>query len=209
MPHDLLLRDPAQAAMRRTFNVWIKSLLRRKAGSHSIEDIDRINDLLEADTMLAERIESWFEERYAKGFTLGIQQGRIEGRVGPVAGGSAGVKSLLRRKVGLHRSNIQHDIDRINDLLDSNTLLAERLETWFEETYVIGLATGYAIGFQQGRIEEGESRLLAKLLERRFGPLPQAVTERLAAATEAQLEAWGEAVLSAPSLEAIFGEGRQ
>ena len=35
---DALLRDPAQAALRRTFTVWIKSLLRRKAGSHSIAD---------------------------------------------------------------------------------------------------------------------------------------------------------------------------
>ncbi len=41
-------------------------------------------------------------------------------------------------------------------------------------------------GIQQGRME-GESRLLAKQLERRFGPLPQAVTDRLAAATEAQV----------------------
>ena len=70
-------------------------------------------------------------------------------------------------------------------------MLAERIETWFEEA-----------------TREGEARLLAKQLERRFGPLPQAVTDRLVAATEAQLNAWGEAVLSAPSLDAIFGEGR-
>ena len=129
---DSMLHDPGQVALRRTFNVWIKSLLRCKAGSHSIQDIDRINDILEADTMLAERIETWFEEATRKGLEKGIQQ-------------------------GLHL---------------------------------------------------GEARLLAKLLERRFGPLPQAVTDRLVAATEAQLNAWGEAVLSAPSLDAIFGEGR-
>lgn len=129
---DALLHDPAQAAMRRTFTVWIKSLLRRKAGSHSIQDIDRINDILEADTMLAERIETWFEEATRKGLQKGVQQGRME----------------------------------------------------------------------------GETRLLAKQLERRFGSLPQAVLDRLAAASEAQLEAWGEAVLSAPSLDAVFGDDR-
>ena len=137
---DALLRDPAQAAMRRTFTVWIKSLLRRKAGSHSIQDIDRINDILEADTMLAERIETWFEEATRKGVQLGVQQGLQQ-------------------------------------------------------------------GVQQG-VQQGEARLLAKQLERRFGLLPQAVTDRLTAASEAELETWGEAVLSAPSLDAIFGQGR-
>ena len=82
-------------------------------------------------------------------------------------------------------------------------MLAERIETWFEEATRKGLEKG----IQQG-LHLGEARLLAKLLERRFGPLPQAVTDRLVAATEAQLNAWGEAVLSAPSLDAIFGEGR-
>ena len=125
---DALLHDPAHVRLRRSFTLWIKSLLRRKAGAHSIQDIDRINDLLEADTMLAERIETWFEEATRKG----VRKGRME----------------------------------------------------------------------------GEARLLAKLLERRFGPLPQVVTERLAAASETQLEAWGEAVLAASSLEAVFGDGR-
>jgi hypothetical protein len=96
----------------------------------------------------------------------------------------------LRRKAGSHSI---HDIESSNDLLEADTMLAERIETWFEEATRKGM-------------HKGESRLLAKQLERRFGPLPQAVTERLAAATEAQLEAWGEAVLSAPSLEAVFGD---
>ncbi|MDR1935115.1 MAG: DUF4351 domain-containing protein [Candidatus Accumulibacter sp.] len=46
--------------------------------------------------------------------------------------------------------------------------------------------------------------MLSRQLERRFGPLPPAVTERLAGATPAELEGWCEAVLMAPSLEAIF-----
>ena len=55
-------------------------------------------------------------------------------------------------------------------------------------------------------ILKGEARLLVRLLERRFGPLPSWARERIAAAAEAQLEAWGEAVLSAGSLEELFGE---
>ena len=50
----------------------------------------------------------------------------------------------------------------------------------------------------------GESRLLARLLTRRFGALPAAIEEKLAKATEADLEAWSDAVLSAESLEAVF-----
>jgi flagellar biosynthesis/type III secretory pathway protein FliH len=118
--------------------------LRRKTGSTSIAEIDRINDLLEADTMLAERIETWFDEATRKGMQKGMQQGMTEG--------------------------------------------------WIK-------------GRTEGRIEgqtEGEARLLSKQMERRFGPLPAAITERLAHATQAELDAWGEAILSAPSLAAIF-----
>lgn len=120
-----LLADPALAELNRTFTVWIISLLRRKAGALSIADIDSINDLRGVHTMLAERIDAWFEEARHKG----IQQGLLQ----------------------------------------------------------------------------GEAKIIARLLERRFGPLPPEVMERLSGAQEAQLVAWGEAVLSAPSLEAVFG----
>ena len=63
------------------------------------------------------------------------------------------------------------------------------------------------IGIAKGRVEgrlEGESKLLKKLLERRFGALPAWATEKLSNASEPALEAWGEAVLSAPTLDAVF-----
>jgi predicted transposase YdaD len=50
----------------------------------------------------------------------------------------------------------------------------------------------------------GEVRLLQKLLNRRFGALPEWVKAKLAAAEPAQLEMWGERVLEARSLEAVF-----
>jgi len=70
-----------------------------------------------------------------------------------------------------------------------------------------GMATGMAKGVEKGRVEgrvEGQSRLLRRLLERRFGVLPSWATEQLANASEQQLEAWGEAILTAPTLEAVF-----
>ena len=62
---------------------------------------------------------------------------------------------------------------------------------------------GIAKGITQG-ITKGESRILRRQLELRFGAIPAWVTEKLSSATEQDFEAWGEAVLTASSLEAVF-----
>ncbi|WP_287639740.1 Rpn family recombination-promoting nuclease/putative transposase [Accumulibacter sp.] len=128
-----LLNDPAQAPLRRTLTLWIRRLLRRKAGVGTIEILI---DPLENDTMLAERIETWFAEAHREGVLQGLAQGEARGRM-------------------------------------------------------------------EGRME-GEAQLLAHLLERRFGPLPAAVAERLGEASESELEAWAEALLTADSLDGVF-----
>jgi len=119
-----MLSDPEHTQLRRTFTLWIKQLLRRKIKPVSISELDRINDLMEADTMLAERIESWFEEAERKG----LQKGR----------------------------------------------------------------------------QEGQARVLGKLLQLKFGALSADVQAQLDSAGEAQLEAWTEAVLTATTLEAVL-----
>lgn len=63
--------DPQQQDMRHSFTVWIKRLLRRKGASASFAELDTINDLPETDTMLAEHIDSWFEEATRKGLEKG------------------------------------------------------------------------------------------------------------------------------------------
>ncbi len=63
----------------------------------------------------------------------------------------------------------------------------------------IGIAKGMAKG-----MVEGESRILKRQLERRFGVLPEWATEQLNHAKEKELEAWSEEVLTAPTLEAVF-----
>ncbi len=57
-------------------------------------------------------------------------------------------------------------------------------------------------------VQHGELLLLQRLLRRRFGELPAALLARLAAATPAQLEIWGDSVLDAQSLDEVFGDTR-
>ena len=66
-----------------------------------------------------------------------------------------------------------------------------------------GLAQGLEQGLEQGR-NEGEAALLRRLLEHRFQKLPKWVDRKLANATTAQLEEWGERFAKRKSLAAIF-----
>lgn len=70
-----------------------------------------------------------------------------------------------------------------------------------------GMEIGIQQGIQQGRLA-GEAHLLARLLTRRFGEVPPWALKQLQAASEPELEAWGEAVLSAASIEAVFNAAR-
>ena len=62
---------------------------------------------------------------------------------------------------------------------------------------------GVEKGIEIGRVE-GESKLLKRQLERRFGALPAWAIEKLSSASEQTLDVWGEAVLTALTLEAVF-----
>ena len=76
-------------------------------------------------------------------------------------------------------------------------------------SYGWGMHQGRKLGREEGREEgqrQGQTRLLLKLLQQRFGELPDGVADRLATAAPEQLEQWGERLLSAPTLEAIFQE---
>ena len=70
-----------------------------------------------------------------------------------------------------------------------------------------GLAEGRAKGQAEGRAKgqaEGRAELLARILRRRFGDLPEWVEIRLREATPAQLESWADRALDATHLEAVF-----
>jgi hypothetical protein len=68
-----------------------------------------------------------------------------------------------------------------------------------------GIQQGVQQGRQQGMLQ-GESALLRRQLARRFGVLPNWAEARLADAETEQLERWGEQLLDAVTLEAVFRE---
>lgn len=57
--------------------------------------------------------------------------------------------------------------------------------------------------FQQGT-QQGEIKLLQKMLEKRFGALPLEIKQTLTQASVQQLEIWSDRVLDAPTLASIF-----
>lgn len=61
-------------------------------------------------------------------------------------------------------------------------------------------------GIQQG-VQQGERMLLLRLLRQRFGNAVDTATERrLATASPAQLDTWGERVLSAATLTELLAD---
>lgn len=80
----------------------------------------------------------------------------------------------------------------------------EELERRYQMPYISSFERrGLERGREEGR-QEGQCGLLVRQLERRFGPLPAEDVARLANATPRQLEAWGLALIDAPTLDAVF-----
>jgi flagellar biosynthesis/type III secretory pathway protein FliH len=124
--------------------------------------------------------------------------------------------NLLLRKA--NPSNIV-EIEGIKDFLEADSMLAERIESWFDEATRKGVQQGMQKGMQQGMqkgmqqgmqvgLLKGQAGVLAKLLKLRFGPLPEEVIERLSGAMVDELDGWVEAVLTAPTLSAVFDPSR-
>ena len=132
------------------------------------------------------------------------------------------LRATLRRKTGSTMV-----LPEIDDLQELRVMLADRLERWGQEKVALGLQEGLQKGLQEGlqkglqkgrregrqegrregRQEEG-ALLLQRLLTRRFGSLPPTIQARIAAASIEEIDAWVDAFIDAPSLEAIFASQR-
>jgi hypothetical protein len=77
---------------------------------------------------------------------------------------------------------------------------ADRIE---EEVYARFLATD-AVRIREEEREEGRATILLRLIEKRFGPVPEAARSKVLAATMAELERWLDGILDAPTLAALI-----
>ena len=87
--------------------------------------------------------------------------------------------------------------------IGANTLLKEAEEREIEKGIEQGIEKGVEIGVEKGAQEKSRNTL-TKLLTLRFGPLSEAVAQRLGEARVEQLDAWIEKVLFACTLEDVF-----
>ena len=72
------LRGPGDRELKRSFGEWIRQVLvPRRFGSASLSPMP---ELEEVQTMLAERMQEWFDETHEKGVREGIKQARAEER---------------------------------------------------------------------------------------------------------------------------------
>ena len=66
-----------------------------------------------------------------------------------------------------------------------------------------GRAEGMAEGMAEGRAK-GMAEILLRLLERRFGAVPEAARARVCTASIADLDGWLDAILDAEDIDGVF-----
>jgi predicted transposase YdaD len=103
---------------------------------------------------------------------------------GPIPVSRDRIQTVLRHRVGHKRSE---------------EIMGHFSQEFFAEGEAKGLAEGQAKG-----LAEGEARALIRLLEKRFGPIPDPLRERIVAADTPSLEAWFDRALEATNIQSIF-----
>ena len=90
-------------------------------------------------------------------------------------------------------------------------LMSTVAEAWVREGEAKGEARGRAEGNAEGRVEgkaegraEGKAETLLRLLQRRFGPVPERTRARVAVGSAAEIDVWIDALLDAQSLTEVF-----
>jgi hypothetical protein len=101
------------------------------------------------------------------------------------------ILGILRRRLQGIR------LPRSQELEEIESMLAEKAPTWTEMWEERGV--------ERGR-REGESTMLLRQLEGRFGALDEHTRSRLAAADADRLLEWGDRVLTARRLKDVFGD---
>lgn len=115
----------------------------------------------------------------------------------------------------LHHNRITINLDAVNQLEEIPPMLADRVDSWFEQWKKEGLQQGREEGMQQGikqGMQQGQQQgrsqalrqTLEKLIQLKFGSLPQDWALRIQQADNSQLELWTERILFADSIESLL-----
>jgi len=95
------------------------------------------------------------------------------------------------QKVILPRFGLSREEAATLTLEELETMLAESIDRWNREIR------------EEGR-QEGEARMVLRLLRFKFGPLESEIEDRVRSADADRLLEWGERVLTAKSLQDVF-----
>ncbi len=88
-------------------------------------------------------------------------------------------------------------------------MLEERIKEWEKELVEKGVQEGIERGVKEGiekGIEKGEADMLLWQLERKFGEVPLEYRQRIDDADSTQLLLWGERILTAETIDDVFGQ---
>jgi predicted transposase/invertase (TIGR01784 family) len=102
----------------------------------------------------------------------------------------------IARMAPEERTNYESSLKYYRDM--NNVVATAKGEGWDE-----GWQEGRQDGMQQGMQQEAAKTLL-KILNKRFGSVPQEAKEKINAATSSQLEVWIDASLDAASVQQVF-----
>ena len=111
--------------------------------------------------------------------------------------------SWIRRVVAPGKG-VELESQDIEDFAKVQIMLATRIQQWEQEIRKQEFEKGREKGMEKG-ILTGEAKLLHRQLQLRFGVLPAWAEEKLAHGTRAEIELWGAKILSAVTLDEVFG----
>ena len=107
-------------------------------------------------------------------------------------------------RVVLKRFEPLTDLPELHDLPEVQEMIEERIDAWKQNLVQQGVYAGILKGKLEGKLE-GQAQLLLRFLMRRFGVLPPTVAMQINAAKDLeQIEAWFDAAIDAPNLNAVF-----
>ncbi len=103
--------------------------------------------------------------------------------------------SIWINRVLLSSSDLDSSTPKFNDLVEIKSMLADRIPQWIREGEQRGEARGET---------KGEASTLLKLLNLKFGTLPDRIEQQVNSADKRQLDLWVERVLTATTLDEML-----